>query len=63
MLLLSSVDLTCFLLLKNNNNKQKKNTRVSNGLDTDQDRLSVGPDLGPNYLQRLSADDKSHRKQ
>ena len=22
------------------------------------DRCSVGPDLGPNYLQRLSADDK-----
>ena len=22
-----------------------------------------GPDLGPNYLQKLSADDKSHRKQ
>ena len=27
-------------------------------LDPDQDRHSVGPDLGPNYLQRLSADDK-----
>ena len=24
--------------------------RVSNGLVPDQDRLSVGPDLGPNYL-------------
>ena len=34
--------------------------RVSNGLDQDQDRLSVGPDLGPNRLQR-SADDKSRR--
>ena len=33
--------------------------RVSNGLDPDQDRHSVGPDLGPNCLQRLSADDKS----
>ena len=28
-------------------------------LDPDQDRCSVGPDLGPNCLQRLSADDKS----
>ena len=27
--------------------------------DPDQDRHSVGPDLGPNCLQRLSADDKS----
>ena len=29
--------------------------RVSNGLDPGQDRLNVGPDLGPNCLQRLSA--------
>ena len=33
--------------------------RVLNGLDLDQDRLSVGPDLGPNCLQRLSEGDKS----
>ena len=31
--------------------------RVSNRLDSDQDRQN--PDLGPNYLQILSADDKS----
>ena len=30
---------------------------MSNGLDPDH---SAGPDLGPNCLQRLSADDKSH---
>ena len=36
----------------------KNTTRVSNGLDPDQDRHSVGPDLVPNCLQRLSADDK-----
>ena len=34
--------------------------RMSNGLDTDQDRHSVGPDLGPNCLRRLSAEDKNH---
>ena len=34
--------------------------RVSNILDPDQDRHPVGPDLGPNCLQKLSADDKSH---
>ena len=34
--------------------------RVSNGLDPDQDRNCVGPDLDPNCLQRLLADDKSH---
>ena len=27
--------------------------RVSNGLDSDQARRSVGPDLGPNSLRRL----------
>ena len=33
--------------------------RVSNGLDTDQDQRSVGPDLGTNCLERLSTDDKN----
>ena len=33
--------------------------RVSNSLDPDQARQHVGPDLGTNCLQRLSADDKS----
>ena len=32
--------------------------RVSNRLDPDQARHFVGPDLGPNCLQRLSADNK-----
>ena len=31
---------------------------MSNSLNPDQDRCFVGPDLGPNCLQRLSADDK-----
>ena len=35
--------------------------RVSNGLDSDQDRQFVGPDLDPNCLQWLSADYKSCR--
>ena len=30
--------------------------RVSNGLDPDQDQHNVGPDLGPNRLQRLPAE-------
>ena len=33
---------------------------MSNGLDQGQDRHSVGHDLCPNCLQRLSADDISH---
>ena len=31
--------------------------RVSNSSDPDQVRCSVGPDLGPKCLQKLSADD------
>ena len=34
--------------------------RVSSGLDPDQDHQNIGPDLGSNYLQSLSADNKSH---
>ena len=33
-------------------------TRVSNGLDPYQDQHSIGSDLDPNCLQRLSANDK-----
>ena len=33
--------------------------RASNDLDPDQDRHFVGPGLGSDCLQRLSADDKS----
>ena len=47
----------------NNNNlifsKYFRNTiRVSNILDPDQAKHFVVPDLGPNILQRLTADDK-----
>ena len=31
---------------------------MSNGLDPDQDGHSVGPDVGPNCLQRFPADDQ-----
>ena len=30
---------------------------MSNSLDPDQDRHFVGPDMGPNCLQKLSADE------
>ena len=33
--------------------------RVSNSLDTDQAKLFVGPDLGPNCLPKSSADNLS----
>ena len=35
---------------------QNRIPSVSNSLDPDQARHFVGPDLGPNCLQRLSAD-------
>ena len=31
--------------------------RVSNSMDPDQAQQNVGPDLGPNFLQKLSTDD------
>ena len=55
---LSPVD---FLFNSSFQKKSFKNTiRMSNRLDPDQARHYVRPDLGPNYLQRLAADDKSH---
>ena len=56
MLLLSSVDFSEFTFFFNS---LRNTIRVSNGLDPDQDQHYVGPDLGPNCLSRLSADDKS----
>ena len=35
---------------------------VSNSLDPDQARHFVGPDLGPNCLQRISVDDSSKQR-
>ena len=35
---------------------------VSNSLDPDQAQQCTGPDLGPNCLQRLSADDTSRQR-
>ena len=56
MLLMSSADF--FSKLTVSKNSFRNTIRVSNGLDPDQNRHSVGPDLGLNCLQRLS-DDKS----
>ena len=38
-------------------NSFRNTIRVSNSLDPDQARHIVGPDLGPNCLQKFSADD------
>ena len=40
-------------------NSLSNTIRASNGLNPDQDRQSVNPDLGSNYLQRLSTDKNS----
>ena len=46
-----------FQNLFSSQNSFRNTIRVSNSLDPDQDLHSVGPDLGPNHVQRLSADD------
>ena len=56
MLLLSSVDF--FLKINFFKNSFRSTIGVSNSLDPDKDQLSFGPDLDPNFFQRLSADDK-----
>ena len=50
--------LLSFSKLTFSNNSFKNTIRVSYKLDPDQDRRSVGPDLGPDCLQTLSADQK-----
>ena len=60
MLLFSSADFFKIIFFQKNTSKR---LLVSYGLDPDQDRHYVGPDLGPNSLKRLSADDKSYRQQ
>ena len=57
MLLLLSTNF--FPKLTFSKNSFRNTFRVSNGLDPDQDLHSVSPDLGPNCLQRFTADDKS----
>ena len=43
-------------------NSFKNTIRVSNSLDPDQARHFVGPDLGPNCLQSISADNTSRQR-
>ena len=43
--------------------KSFRNTiKVSYSVDPGQDKCFVGPDLGPNYLQRLLADHTSRQR-
>ena len=57
-MLLSSAD---FFNISFSIKKIRNAFRVSNSLDPDQDRHFVSPDLGPDFLQRLSADNKIFR--
>ena len=59
---LSSADLFFFSKSTFWKNSFRNSIRVSKSLDSDQARLFVGPDLGPNCLQRLSADDTSRQR-
>ena len=55
----------CLMIIFQNQLFRKKSfeitrtIRVSNSLEPNQAGCSVGPDLGPNCVQRLSADDTS----
>ena len=53
--------LLIFSKLTFSKNSFRNTIRGSNSLDPDQARLFVGPDLDPNCLQRLSADDTSRQ--
>ena len=53
--------LFCRLLIFSKN-PFRNTIRVSNRLDPDQARHFVEPDLGPNCLQRLSADGTSRQR-
>ena len=59
MLFLRSADFFRIIFFENS---LRNTIRVSNSLDPDQALHSVGPDLGPNCLQNLSADDTSRQK-
>ena len=53
----------CFFFQNRLFQKKIRNTiRVSSSLDPDQARHFVWPDLGPNCLQRLSAEDASKKR-
>ena len=62
-MVLSSVDIVsksvCLLSLFFSKKTFGNISRVSSSLDQDHARRFVVPDLGPNCLQRLSADDTS----
>ena len=64
MLFKSPADFFFFSKLSFSKHSFDRNTiRVSNSLDSDQAQSIVGPHPGPIWLQRLSADKKSHSKQ
>ena len=54
--------LLIFFNINFSKNYLRNSIRVSNSLDPDQAQHFVGPDLGPNCLQRLSADNTIRQK-
>ena len=57
--MLPADDTSCYwyVILQYSKHSFRLTTRVANKLDPDQARRFIGLDLGPNCLQRLSADD------
>ena len=64
--MLGDFDFFCRLLFFSKSTLTKNSfrnpIRVSNSLDPDQARLFVGPDLGPNCLHKLSAEDTDRQR-
>ena len=60
LLMLSSADF--YKISTFSKNSFRNNISMSNSLDPGQARQFVGPDLGPNCLQRLSADDTNRQR-
>ena len=58
--ILSSADFFSKLIFQKNS--FRNTIRMSNSLDPDQVRQIVGPDLGPNCLPKLSADDTGRQR-
>ena len=60
MVILPLCMLGIFMLLSSSADFFQNAPRLSNSFDPGQNGHSVGPNVGSNCLQRLTADDKSH---
>ena len=62
MMLIYNVNTRTYWMTHKKINIFRNSIKVSNSLDLDQTRRFVGPDLGPNCSQKLSADDTGRER-